>query len=60
MSRDQDEPVHALLVRYNIPVQTFVTSAQLPAALTFRRTRTVIRSTPTGGVVTFEEEVEVG
>jgi uncharacterized protein (DUF58 family) len=60
MSRDQDEPVRALLVRYTIPVQTFVTSAQLPAALTFRRTRTVIRSTPTGGVVTFEEEVEVG
>jgi hypothetical protein len=47
-------------VRYNIPVQTFVTSAQLPAALTFRRTRTVIRSTPTGGVVTYDEEVEVG
>lgn len=58
--RDQDEVVRTLLVRYNIPVQTFVTSAQLPAALTFRRTRKVIRSTPTGGVVTYEEEEEVG
>ncbi|MCE7982588.1 MAG: DUF58 domain-containing protein [Caldilinea sp. CFX5] len=58
--RDQEEPVRTLLARYNIPVQTFVTSAQLPAALTFRRTRKVVRSTPTGGVVTYEEEVEVG
>ncbi len=58
--RDQDEPIRTLLARYNIPVQSFVTSAQLPAALTFRRTRKVIRSTPTGGVVTYEEEVEVG
>jgi len=60
MGRDQDEPVRTLLARYNIPVQTFVTDAHLPAALTFRRTRKVIRSTPTGGVVTYEEEVEVG
>jgi len=49
-----------LLARYSIPVQSFLTSAQLRAALTFRRTRKVIRSTPTGGVVTYEEEVEVG
>ena len=60
VGREQDEAVRTLLTRYNIPVQSFVTSAQLPAALTFRRTRKVIRSTPTGGVVTFEEEVEVG
>jgi len=37
-----------------------LTDAQLPPALTFRRTRRVIRSTPTGGVVTYEEEEEVG
>lgn len=55
-----DEPLRALLARYNIPVQSFLTTAQLPAALTFRRTRKVIRSTPWGGVVTYEEEVEVG
>lgn len=58
--RDQEEPVRTLLARYSIPVQSFLTSAQLRAALTFRRTRKVIRSTPTGGVVTYEEEVEVG
>lgn len=58
--RDQEETVRTLLARYNIPVQSFTTSTQHPAALTFRRTRKVIRSTPTGGVVTYEEEVEVG
>lgn len=58
--RTQDEPVRTLLARYNIPVQSFLTNASLRAALTFRRTRKVIRSTPTGGVVTYEEEVEVG
>lgn len=57
---EQDEALRTLLARYSIPVQTFVTSVQLPAALTFRRTRKVVRSTPTGGVVTYEEEVEVG
>lgn len=58
--RDQEEPVRTLLARYSIPVQSFLTNTQLRAALTFRRTRKVIRSTPTGGVVTYEEEVEVG
>ncbi len=55
-----DEAIRGLLARYNIPVQTLLTNAQLPPALTFRRTRRVIRSTPTGGVVTYEEEEEVG
>ncbi|MEZ4868409.1 MAG: DUF58 domain-containing protein [Caldilineaceae bacterium] len=58
MDKD-DEQLHALLARYSIPVQYFVTTAQLPSALTFRRTRKVIRSTPTGGVVTYDEEVEI-
>ena len=58
--RVPDEPLRTLLARYNIPVQSFLTNAQFPAALTFRRTRKVIRSTPRGGVVTYEEEVEVG
>ncbi|MBX3015307.1 MAG: DUF58 domain-containing protein [Caldilineaceae bacterium] len=55
-----DTAVRSLLARYQIPVQYFVTTAPRTAALTFRRTRKVIRSTPTGGVVTYEEEVEVG
>ena len=58
--RDQEESVRTLLARYSIPVQSFLTTAPARAALTFRRTRKVIRSTPTGGVVTYEEEVEVG
>lgn len=58
--QESDEAVRTLLARYNIPVQSFPTTAQLPPALTFRRTRKVVRSTPTGGVVTYEEEVEVG
>lgn len=58
--REQEDPVRSLLARYSIPVQSFLTTAPARAALTFRRTRKVIRSTPTGGVVTYEEEVEVG
>src|SRR5690606_16702547 len=58
--QEPDDAVRTLLARYNIPVQSFPTAAQLPPALTFRRTRKVVRSTPTGGVVTYEEEVEVG
>jgi hypothetical protein len=30
------------------------------AALTFRRTRQVVRTTPSGGVVVYEVEEEVG
>lgn len=59
-ARAQEEPLRTLLARYSIPVQSLLTSTPLRAALTFRRTRKVIRSTPTGGVVTYEEEVEVG
>lgn len=50
----------SLLVRQGIGVQTLAAPLRLPAALTFRRKRRVIRNTPTGGVVTYEVEEEVG
>ena len=49
-----------LLVRQGIGVQSIPAALRLPAALTFRRKRRVIRNTPTGGVVTYEVEEEVG
>jgi uncharacterized protein (DUF58 family) len=49
-----------LLARYGIEIQRLLTSQRLPPALTFRRTRRVIRSTPTGGAVSYEVEEEVG
>lgn len=55
-----EDTVTPLLSRYGIPTQIMATSAQLPAALTFRRTRRVIRSTPTGGAISIEVEEEVG
>lgn len=56
----QDNIMADLLARHDIPVQTLLTTAQLPPALTFRRTRRVIRSTPTGGAISIEVEEEVG
>lgn len=50
----------SLLIRQGIGVQTLAAPLRLPAALTFRRKRRVIRNTPTGGVVTYEVEEEVG
>ena len=49
-----------LLVRQGIGVQSIPAALRLPTALTFRRKRRVIRNTPTGGVVTYEVEEEVG
>ncbi len=57
---DTEEPLAALLARHGIAVQTLLSTAQLPPALTFRRTRRVIRSTPTGGAVSIDVEEEVG
>ncbi|MEZ4620645.1 MAG: DUF58 domain-containing protein [Caldilineaceae bacterium] len=57
---DTENALRTLLMRHGIPVQQMVTTAQLPPALTFRRTRRIIRSTPTGGAVSFEVEEEVG
>ena len=49
-----------LLGRLDIPCQAMRTDVRLQAALTYRRTRKVIRTTPTGGAFTVEEEEEVG
>lgn len=48
------------LAGIDIPAQIVRTDMALRAALTYRRTRKVIRSTPTGGAYTVEVEEEVG
>jgi len=50
----------ALLARVEIPSAAVEAGSPLRSVLRFRRKRTVIRSTPTGGVVTYEVEEEVG
>lgn len=50
----------ALLARVEIPSAVVEAGSPLRSVLRFRRKRTVIRSTPTGGVVTYEVEEEVG
>jgi uncharacterized protein (DUF58 family) len=50
----------AVLQRLAIPVQVLRTDDVLPTALTYRRRRRVIRTTPTGGAFTVEIEEEVG
>jgi uncharacterized protein (DUF58 family) len=50
----------ALLARLDIPHQLLRTDVRLRAALTYRRRRKVIRTTPTGGAFTVEIEEEVG
>jgi hypothetical protein len=54
------ERLRGLLAGYDIPCQVMDTAAKLRSVLTFRRTRTLVRTTPTGGVVTYEVEEEVG
>ncbi|MCB9137138.1 MAG: DUF58 domain-containing protein [Caldilineaceae bacterium] len=48
------------LARVGIPCQVLPVDAKPPPLITYRRTRTVIRSTPTGGAVSYEVEEEVG
>ena len=48
------------LIQLSIPAQILRTDMPLRAALTYRRKRKVIRSTPTGGAFTVEVEEEVG
>ena len=50
----------ALLARLDIPHQLLRTDVRLRAALTYRRRRKVIRTTPTGGAFTVGIEEEVG
>ena len=53
-------PIVAMLQRLAVPVQVLRTDNILPTALTYRRRRRVIRTTPTGGAFTVEIEEEVG
>jgi uncharacterized protein (DUF58 family) len=53
-------PVQEVLARAEIPSTVVAAGSPLSALLTFRRTRKVVRSTPTGGVVTYEVDEEVG
>jgi uncharacterized protein (DUF58 family) len=57
---DETESVQALLARMNIPCSLVVAGAPLPVLLTFHRRRRVVRTTPTGGVVSYEVDEEVG
>ena len=54
------DALQGLLARMEIPCSLVVAGAPLPALLTFRRRRRVVRSTPTGGVVSYEVDEEVG
>ena len=49
-----------ILARYEIPLRFMHAGAPLPPALTYRRTRTILRTTPSGGVVAHQVEEEVG
>jgi uncharacterized protein (DUF58 family) len=54
------EGTKALLARMDIPCSFVMAGETLPALLTFRRRRKVVRTTPTGGVVSYEVDEEVG
>lgn len=49
-----------ILARYEIPVQFLQAGTRLAPAMTYRRRRTVLRTTPSGGVVAYEIEEDVG
>ncbi len=52
--------LQAQLARYEIPTQLLAVGTRLRPLITFRRRRTELRSTPTGGVVRVDVEEEVG
>jgi uncharacterized protein (DUF58 family) len=54
------EAIRSLLARLDIPCSLVIAGAPLPALLTFRRRRRVVRTTPTGGAVSYEVDEEVG
>jgi len=54
------DALRGLLASYDIGCQILRADRRLESVLTFRRTRQVIRSTPTGGIVSYEIEEEVG
>lgn len=49
-----------ILARYEIPLRFMQAGSRLTPALTYRRTRTILRTTPSGGVVVHQVEEEVG
>jgi hypothetical protein len=49
-----------VLAQHAIPVRILHAREPLPSLLTYRRTRRIIRTTPTGGAVTYDVEEEVG
>lgn len=57
---DSQSQLAEILTRYEIPVQFIAAGTVLTPALTYRRTRTVLRTTPSGGVVAYEIEEDVG
>lgn len=57
---DSQSQLAEILTRYEIPVQFMAAGTALTPALTYRRTRTVLRTTPSGGVVAYEVEEDVG
>ena len=59
LSTSADE-VQKILARHNVPCKVLYTDDALRPLLTYRRTRKVVRSTPSGGAVMVEVEEEVG
>lgn len=59
-SEDVQANLIDILARYEIPLRFLQAGTRLTPALTYRRTRTVLRTTPSGGVVAHEIEEEVG
>ncbi len=55
-----EEVLRELLTRHEIPAQFLQAGTPLAASLTYRRRRTVLLTTPTGGVISREVEEEVG
>ena len=55
-----EEVLRELLTRHEISAQFLQAGTPLRASLTYRRRRTILRTTPTGGVVSQEVEEEVG
>ena len=54
------DTIRGFLAREDVACEVLYTDTPLRPALTFRRTKRVIRSTPTGGVVSYDVEEDVG
>ncbi len=58
--REAQAGLQDLLARQEIPAHVLPASMELRPAITYRRRRRVVRTTPTGGAVVYEVEEEVG